>query len=45
MRERWSLLTNAKRWWWGWLRWTHFFNDEWLEKKNDLVIYPCTVEI
>ncbi len=30
LRKRWSLLTDAKRWWWRWLRWAYFFNDEWL---------------
>ena len=30
--ERWCLLSDTKRWWWRWLRWTHFFDDEGLEE-------------
>ena len=33
LRKRRSLLTDTKRWWWRWLRWTHFFDDEWLEER------------
>jgi hypothetical protein len=36
--KRRSLLTNAK-WSWGrWLRWAHFFDDEWLQNEDFSVI-------
>ena len=37
LRKSGSLLFDAKGWWWCWLRWTHFLDDEWLKKSEDKV--------